>query len=293
MAENKINTEKMKIRTQNKPICGLVMPISEIDGCSESHWKDVRGIITEAVKSIEEVEFEIKLVSEAEETTIIQKTIIQNVFDNGVIICDVSGKNPNVMFELGMRFAFDKPVVIVKDDVTDYSFDTGNIRHVPYPRDLRYQKIIDFQKDLANRLLKTYKGYQENQKEASLLKDYGKFKIAELEETTISSEKLMINLFEDIKSELNNINRQNRSFTRIKRNLIIDNDLEEKITVIMIEFIKRFDITSSNELLENGKFLERIERITDAPSCFSSFREFKDFIEPLITRLFLEYELLS
>jgi hypothetical protein len=34
------------------------------------------------------------------------------------------------MFELGMRLAFDKPTVIIKDDKTDYMFDTGIIEHV-------------------------------------------------------------------------------------------------------------------------------------------------------------------
>jgi hypothetical protein len=53
----------------------------------------------------------------------------------------VSGKNPNVMFELGIRLAFDKATIIIKDDKTDYSFDTSVIQHIPYPRDLRHNQI--------------------------------------------------------------------------------------------------------------------------------------------------------
>jgi hypothetical protein len=48
------------------------------------------------------------------------------------------------MLELGMRLAFDKPAVIVKDDKTDYSFDTSSIEHLAYPRDLRFSKIKSF-----------------------------------------------------------------------------------------------------------------------------------------------------
>jgi hypothetical protein len=70
----------------------------------------------------------------ADDIGVIQKRIVQNLYSSDVIVCDVSGKNPNVMFELGMRLAFDKPTLIVKDDKTDYSFDTGIIEHVPYPR---------------------------------------------------------------------------------------------------------------------------------------------------------------
>ena len=33
-----------------KSVCGVVMPISTIDGCSESHWTDVFDIVTEAIE---------------------------------------------------------------------------------------------------------------------------------------------------------------------------------------------------------------------------------------------------
>lgn len=84
--------------------------------------------------------------SDSDEIGIIQKRIIQNVYNSEIVICDVSKKNPDVMFELGMRLAFDKATVIIKDDKTDYSFDTGVIEHLGYPRGLRFYKIISVQR---------------------------------------------------------------------------------------------------------------------------------------------------
>lgn len=86
--------------TVEKMVCGVVMPISAVDGCNESHWSDVLDILSEA---IEEAGFDPNLVSNADDVGIIHKRIIQNLYDNPVVVCDVSGKNPNVMFELGMR----------------------------------------------------------------------------------------------------------------------------------------------------------------------------------------------
>jgi hypothetical protein len=34
--------------TKKKMTCGIVMPISAIDGCTESHWSDVLDILSEA-----------------------------------------------------------------------------------------------------------------------------------------------------------------------------------------------------------------------------------------------------
>jgi hypothetical protein len=82
------------------------MPISAADGCTEAHWSEVLEIITDVAES---AGFEANLVSNADDIGIIQKRIIQNLYDNPIVICDVSGKNPNVMFELGIRLAFDNP----------------------------------------------------------------------------------------------------------------------------------------------------------------------------------------
>ncbi|EKF9229547.1 hypothetical protein O1B71_001874, partial [Vibrio cholerae] len=90
--------------------CGIIMPISGIDGCTESHWSDVLEILNDA---IEDAGFVGNLVSHSDEVGIIHKRIIQNLYDNPIVVCDVSCKNPNVMFELGLRLAFDKPTIIV------------------------------------------------------------------------------------------------------------------------------------------------------------------------------------
>jgi hypothetical protein len=117
----------------------------------------LKKIICEAVESISAPQFTVRLVSDADDVGVIQKRIVQNVYSSDVLVCDVSGKNPNVMFELGMRLAFDKPTVIVKDDKTDYAFDTGIIEHVPYPRDLRFSKVVAFKSALADKVVATYR----------------------------------------------------------------------------------------------------------------------------------------
>lgn len=158
MTENSKNRDdKTEKNIQNeinqKPRCGIIMPISLIDGCGPEHWLEILSILKEAAN---DAGFEPNLVSDADDIGIIQKRIIQNVYNNDIIICDVSCKNPNVMFELGMRLAFDKATVIIKDDKTDYSFDTGVIEHLGYPRDLRFHKILEFKENLKKKLTSTF-----------------------------------------------------------------------------------------------------------------------------------------
>lgn len=173
----------------SKPTCGIVMPISAIDGCSDAHWSEVLEILTEA---IDDAGFEANLVSNADDVGIIQKRIIQNLYDNPIVVCDVSGKNPNVMFELGMRLAFDRPTIIIKDDKTSYSFDTSPIEHLEYPRDLRFSRIVEFKDRLADKVKKTYEKSNTDTNYTTFLKNFGEFKVAKIEKKEVSGQEFIL-----------------------------------------------------------------------------------------------------
>ncbi len=190
-ADNKLDTPAVVAN----PKCGLIMPISAIAGCSEQHWSDVKSILTETLK---ESGYHAELVSEADDVGIIQKRIIQNVYENPIVVCDVSGKNPNVMFELGMRLAFDKPTVIVKDDLTDYSFDTSPIEHIGYPRDLRFNKILEFKKKLKDKVKGTYEASQKSSY-TTFLKSFGEFKVAKLNTQEVDKEDYLLSELSELK----------------------------------------------------------------------------------------------
>ncbi|MEG0237477.1 hypothetical protein [Cetobacterium sp.] len=181
MSQNLIET---KGKNERKIFnCGLIMPISSNAGYPVNHWSQIRKILEEAINEITEFKFNVRMVSESESISIIQSTIIKNIYNDEIIICDVSTKNPNVMFELGMRLAFNKPVIIIKDCETDYSFDTSSIKHIIYPKTLNYHDILEFKNELKSYVIETYKeciGGSFN-----FLKEFGEFKAEKLENTKI------------------------------------------------------------------------------------------------------------
>lgn len=114
-------------------------------------------------------------------------------------MCDVSGKNPNVMFELGMRLAFDKPTIIIKDEKTSYSFDTSPIEHLEYPRDLRFTKIVEFKDALKEKIGATYKRSVEDPSYTTFLKHFGTFTVSKLDSKEVSKEDFIIEELRDLK----------------------------------------------------------------------------------------------
>jgi len=190
-----------------KPICGLVMPISAVDGYSEQHWLEVKRIIAEAV---EPKGFNLRLVSDADESGIIQKRIVQNLYENEVVICDVSSKNPNVMFELGLRLAFDKPTIVIKDDTTNYSFDTSPIEHVGYPRDLRYSSIIQFKDRLSAKVEATYQAFKNDPEYSTFLKSFGEYRVPKLEKKDVTQDAYIIDALEELNQQMRLLRRDSR-----------------------------------------------------------------------------------
>lgn len=266
--------------TKKKLQCGLIMPISSIDGCSADHWTEVKAVIAESIESIKDYSFSVSLVSDADESGVIQKRIVQNVYGADIVVCDVSGKNPNVMFELGMRLAFDKPTVIVKDDKTDYSFDTGIIEHVSYPRDLRFAKIVAFKDKLAEKVQATYKKSIEDSDHSTFLKNFGKFQVANLNEDVVPSDKLVLSMLSDLQGEMASIRRTMLRETKSKSGPSASFFIRRAIT----SWLKDKSCAPA-ELFGDEEFYDYVEKRVDAPNHFDSRDEFVQAINKQLERM--------
>lgn len=182
------------------PFCGIVMPISDMGGLHDkAHWERVRLILDEAIR---EANYSPRLVSESEDIGVIHARIVQNLYDDPIVICDVSGKNANVMFELGLRLAFNKPTIVIKDNLTDYSFDTSPIEHINYRADLRFDDVRNLQKQLAEKIRATMRRVEEDENYTPFLGHFVKFKVAGLETKVVGKEDFVLEQLQGIQREI-------------------------------------------------------------------------------------------
>lgn len=272
MNENEKSVEQVK--------CGIIMPISSIDGCSVEHWMEIKSIFLEATSNIPDYKFNTSIVSEAEDSGIIQKRIVQNIYNSDVVICDVSGKNPNVMFELGMRLAFDKPTIIVKDDQTNYTFDTSIIEHLEYPRDLRFSKIVEFKKKLASKLVATLVESRKNPEHSTFLKSFGQFKVATLSEHEVTADRAILESIEDIKNEIYLIRKENRKKTA----KIVSYPLEAQLLAkqIVDRSLEEIGTNKISDVIVSTDLYSKMIRELDPERYFENEDEFKKFYDYII-----------
>jgi hypothetical protein len=84
---------------------------------------------------------------------VIHASIIQNIVESELVLCDMSALNPNVFFEIGIRTALDKIACMVVDDVTSsVPFDTGILNYHTYKSSLEPWVLEDEVKKLSEHI---------------------------------------------------------------------------------------------------------------------------------------------
>ena len=63
---------------------------------------------------------------------VIQAVVFRQLQEAHLVLCDMSALNANVFFELGLRTAMNKPVAIIKDNVTTIPFDVNTLNCFTY-----------------------------------------------------------------------------------------------------------------------------------------------------------------
>lgn len=67
-------------------------------------------------------------------TTIIDD-IWQGIRNAKLLIAELTGRNPNVLYELGLAHALSKPVILISESIEDVPFDLRSIRVLVYDKD--------------------------------------------------------------------------------------------------------------------------------------------------------------
>ena len=184
-------------------VCGLIMPIAGMQGYEPTHFLEVRTVLERAIV---DAGFLPKAVWEGGEADIIHDRIIGNLFENPIIICDVSGLNPNVMLELGLRLSFAKPTIIVTDDIGQLPFDTKMIEHHPYPRDLHLMKTERFMGDLTDRI-KSISDAVENNRYKPFIRNFRGIEPGALAPETRPADQVLMERMDQLSSEIRRMRR--------------------------------------------------------------------------------------
>lgn len=79
-------------------------------------------------------DIELYRVDEGHGAVDIMEDLLHHMREASLCIADISGNNPNVLWELGYAMALEKPVIIVSQEIEKAPFDVASFRKLPYDR---------------------------------------------------------------------------------------------------------------------------------------------------------------
>ena len=245
------------VKSKEKKECFAIMPIGDQGDTSAEHFKRVyEDIIKPAcVKA----GYSARRADEDDGTNLIQQKILKSIIDAPVCVCDLSCLNPNVLFELGIRQAFDLPVVLIKDHLTDNIFDIQGLRYQEYNKNLRYHDVVNFQQKLAD-AIETTVGEKEDNIANSIIRLVDLVPATRDESVAVDSDslvRLLLSEINDVKSRLISNNHKSSSARQARlRGMDVDDYREQRMK----------DYSYGKDLLERARrcaFEEEADALTE------------------------------
>lgn len=152
--------KKNKAKFNDDNACFVIMPISDPDGYDSGHFQHVYDNIIKP--SVITSGFVPHRADEVQQTNFIHLDILKKLIEAPLAICDLSSRNPNVLFELGIRQAFDKPVVLIQEKGTPKIFDISPFRIYDYSKEMKYHEVINSQQQLVEIIKSTIQSANES-----------------------------------------------------------------------------------------------------------------------------------
>lgn len=115
--------------------CFIITPIGS-DG--SEIFRKAKGVIESVIKPVLQKNGfdDIKPAYEIMDPGMIGNQIINRVVNDDLVVANITGNNPNVMYELAVRHASTKPIIHICENGTDLPFDIKDSRTIFYANDM-------------------------------------------------------------------------------------------------------------------------------------------------------------
>ncbi|WP_237132369.1 hypothetical protein [Pseudohongiella sp. O18] len=128
-----------KEKEESERTCFIIMPIADMEDYEAGHFNRV---YTHLIKpACIKAGFNPIRADDVVSSNYIVIDILSKIVESEMVLCDLSGRNPNVLYELGVRQAFNLPTVLIKDIKTNKIFDIQGLRYIEYNQALRIDSV--------------------------------------------------------------------------------------------------------------------------------------------------------
>lgn len=108
--------------------CFVICPIGELKSDTRKRSDLILKYIIKA--ALEPEGYDVKRADELDKPGIITSQVIQHVLEDDLVVADISERNPNVFYEMAIRHAINKPIIILIDENEEIPFDVVVMRTI-------------------------------------------------------------------------------------------------------------------------------------------------------------------
>lgn len=119
--------------SDKKKTCFVITPIGDENSEIRRH---IDGIIDQVIEPAIGDKYKIIVSHREFEIGSINDRIIRSVYESDLVIANLTNTNPNVMFELAIRYSFGKPAIVIAEKGTKLPFDVIDQNTIFYVNDL-------------------------------------------------------------------------------------------------------------------------------------------------------------
>ncbi|MCX3308016.1 hypothetical protein ORN12_03190 [Pantoea vagans] len=138
MTAKKNETQNNEVEAKTKT-CFVIMPIADHPDYDTGHFTRVYDHLIKPACIA--AGYQPIRADDSKASHMIMFDILKKIMDCDMAICDLSSKNANVFYELGLRQAFNKKTILITDGRDKPPFDLAGFRYVPYSQSLRVDTV--------------------------------------------------------------------------------------------------------------------------------------------------------
>ncbi|HEX6983461.1 MAG TPA: hypothetical protein VF181_11950 [Balneolaceae bacterium] len=209
-----------KKATEEKPNCFIIMPFS---GWFDKYYTDIYK------PAINEAGFTSKRADDLYRPGNIVNDIWSYTKNAEVILADLTNKNPNVFYELGLAHAITKPAILITASMDDVPFDLRSLRVIEYDKNApNWGQIL--KEKITKALTETLKNPEDAIPPTFL-------EVAKTRKVKVSEEeKEML----ELRKELNSLKREVRSARHNGSRRIADKEVSPEEAELMVrEYVEK------------------------------------------------------
>lgn len=204
------STDVIEVDAEKEKTCFVIMPIADHPDYEKDHFDRVYEYLIKP--ACQAVGYQAVRADDSKASHMIMFDILKKIVECDMAICDLSTKNANVFYELGLRQAFNKKTILITDGKEKEPFDVTGFRYIKYSSSLRIDTVNKNIIDISKMLKETEQADENDINSVVSLLKIQPANIDKSKDVQLSKESTIIfNMLADINNKINKKNELTKS----------------------------------------------------------------------------------